>query len=112
MEGKFIAVVDLLWHPKWVVREALAERGLHVLDMRSWDSGNGNSLEEWVCVNYIGSVVVNFEITDWDENDEKGKAIFDMAKWLKKHPEVENRDFDSEIEKMVTTILVEAGLDN
>jgi len=112
MEGKFIAIVDSLWHPKRAVREVLAQNGLYVLDMRSWDTGIGNSLENFVVVNYEGSVVVNFEITDWDENENGRQAIFDMAKWLKKHPEVENRDFDNEIEKMVNTILTEAGLEN
>ena len=112
MEGKFIAIVDSLWHPRWDVRDTLAAKGLYVWDMRSWDSGNGNSLETVVIINYEGSVVVNFEITDYDYDYEQGnkKEIFDMGAWLKKHPEVEIRHFDSQIEEKVNTILAEAGL--
>ena len=110
MEEKFIAIVDSLWHPSRKARDLLAENGLHVLDMRSWDTGNGNSLETFVAVNYEGSAVVNFEITDWDENENGKQAIYDMEGWLKKHPEVKDRHFDTEIEERVKTILAKAGL--
>lgn len=112
MEEKFIAIVDSLWHPKRAVRELLAQNGLRVLDMRSWDTGIGNSLENFVVVNYEGSVVVNFEITDWDENENGRQAIYDMGEWLKKHPEIEIRHFDSKIEEKVNTILAKGGLGN
>ena len=112
MEEKFIAIVDSLWHPNEAIRKLLAQNGLFVLDMRSWDEGGGNSLESFVVVNYEGSVVVNFEITDWDENKNDRQVIYDMNAWLAKHPEVEDRYFDSEIEERVNTILAEAGLED
>ena len=111
MEEKFISIVDSLWHPSRKARDLLAKNGLYVLDMRSWDTGNGNSLETFVVVNYEGSVVVNFEIIDWDYEKENDKEIFDMHKWLKKHPEVEDRYFDSEVQKRVEAILRASGME-
>ena len=111
MKEKFISIVDSLWHPSRKARDLLAKNGLYVLDMRSWDAGNGNSLETFAVVNYEGSVVVNFEITDWDYEKENDKEIFDMYGWLKKHPEVEDRYFDSEIQKRVEAILKASGME-
>ena len=110
-EEKFISIVDSLHHPSWAARDLLAKHGLYVLDMRSWDEGNGTKLETFVVVNYLGSVVVNFKITDWDYEDGNDKEIFDMDGWLEKHPEVEDRSFDSEIQEKVDTIMAEAGLE-
>ena len=101
---KFIAILDCLWHPKKIVRDALKEKGLYVYDMRSWDEGCGNTLEPFVMVNYEGSVVTNFEITNWDIDDEHGKVINDMYDWVEKN-DIEQRDFDVELEKIAQEII-------
>lgn len=99
--NKFIGIVDCLWHPSGNVRDELRKHGLYVYDMRSWDEGCGNTLEKFVVVNYEGSVVTNFEITDWDYDN----VINDEELWRKNHPEVESRDFDTELEKTVQDII-------
>lgn len=99
---KFIAIIDALWHPKREERNKLKEQGLHVYDMRSWDSGAGNTLEEFVLVNYEGSVVTNFEITNWD--DKEHKDIYDMYKWIEEN-DIEDRSFDVNLENKVKEIL-------
>ena len=101
---KFIAALDCIWRPSKAVREALKEEGLYVYDMRSWDEGLGNTLEPRVVINYEGSVVTNFAITDWDIDDEHGKVINDMSDWIEKN-DVEQRDYDVELEKIVKDII-------
>ena len=105
MAKPYIAILDCLWHPKWAERDALREKGFYVYDMRTWDEGCGNSLETVVIVNYEGSVVTNFEITDWDLDEGNRKTIFDMYAWLDDHPEIEQRNFDTDLEKQVQEIL-------
>ena len=104
---QFIAIIDALWHPNQSVREALKKIGLHVYDMRSWDEGGGVTLEPFVFVNYEGSVVTNFEITDWDLQIGNRPVINDMYKWIDKHDEIEQRDFDPELEKKIANIIKE-----
>lgn len=86
---KFLVISVVLWHPKTWERQALKKEGLYVYDMRSWDEGSGNTIEPKVLVNYEGSIVTNFEITDWDIDTEKGKAINDMYGWLDIHDDIE-----------------------
>lgn len=101
---KFIAIIDCLWHPSLAVRSILKEHGLYVYDMRSWDSGFGCTLEPVVVVNYEGSVVTNFEITNWDIVDSHGKCINNMDKWIEKN-KIERKDFNPELEKQVKDII-------
>lgn len=101
---KFIAIIDALWHPKSNVREALKAQGLYVYDMRSWDEGFGCTLEPRVVVNYEGSVVTNFEITNWDIDDEHGKVINDKYQWEEDN-NILVKDFDPDLEKQVSDIL-------
>ena len=105
MEQKFIAIVDCLNHPNKAIREALKEKGFYVYDMRYWDEGLGNTLEPWVVVNYGGSVVTNFEITDWDIDDEYGKAINDMYAWIEKNDIEQKESGDPDLEKAVQEII-------
>lgn len=104
MERKFIAILSCLDHPSRAIREALKEKGLYVYDMRYWDEGLGNTLEPRVVVNYGGSVVTNFEITNWDSDDEYGKDIYDMDAWIKKNG-IEQKDFDPDLAKIVQEIV-------
>ena len=104
MEQKFIAILSCLDHPSKAIREALKEKGLYVYDMRYWDEGLGNTLEPRVVVNYGGSVVTNFEITNWDSDDEYGKDIYDMYAWIKKNG-IEQKDFDPDLAKVVQEII-------
>lgn len=104
MAQKFIAILDCLWHPNRAIREALKEKGLYVYDMRSWDEGCGNTIEPRVVVNYEGSVVTNFEITNWDIDDEHGKVINDMYNWVEKN-DIEQKDFDAELEKIAQEVI-------
>lgn len=103
MEQKFIAIVSCLDHPNKAIREALKEKGLYVYDTRYWDAGLGNTIEPRVVVNYGGSVVTNFEITDWDIDDEHFKVINDMDAWIKKN-DVELK-YDSDLTKFVQGII-------
>ena len=103
MERKFIAILSCLDHPSRAIREALKEKGLYVYDMRYWDQGLGNTIEPRVVVNYGGSVVTNFEITDWDIDEEHWRAINDMDAWIKKN-DVGLR-YDADLEKTVQEII-------
>ena len=100
--NKFIAIIDALWHPTREERNKLKEQGLHVYDMRTWDTGRGNTLEPVVIVNYEGSVVTNFEITNWDDTEHKD--IYDMYKWIEQN-DIEDKSFDSELERKVKEVL-------
>lgn len=105
MEQKFIAIVDCLDHPNKAIREALKEKGLYVYDMRYWDEGLGNTLEPWVVVNYGGSVVTNFEITNWDFDDGHDKFINDMYAWIEKNDIEQKETGDPDLEKIVQEII-------
>ena len=101
---RFIAQLDCIWRLRTDEREVLKRNGYYVYDLRSWDTGNGNTIEPRVVVNYEGSVITNFEITNWDINDEHGKVINDMYKWVEDN-DIEERDFDSELENQIRKIL-------
>ena len=77
--------------------------------MRTWDEGNGRTLETFVFVNYEGSMVANFEITNWDVDDERGKCIIDMDTWARAN-NVAIVPYDRELEERVRKILRKGGI--
>lgn len=105
MEQKFIATLSCLDHPNKAIREALKEKGLYVYDMRSWDEDLGNTLEPRVVVNYGGSVVTNFEITNWDIDNESDKVIYDMYAWIEKNDIEQKEEDDPDLTKIVQEII-------
>lgn len=102
-ENRKIFYSDSLFHPNSAVRAALAGKGLHVYDMRSGDLGDEITIEPFVRVDYWGSFVANFEITEWDDI-EPSKCIYDKDKWIEEH-DVEEVFDDAEIEKMIQDAL-------
>lgn len=110
MEKKLIYIENLaLWHPSREVRETLKKESLYVYDTRTWDEGNGRTLEPFVFVNYEGSMVANFEITNWDIDDERGKCINDMDAWAQAN-NVTIVPYDEELEERVKIILKRGGV--
>lgn len=106
MEERFIALVDTLYHPNKEIREGFKKKGLYVYDMRDWDEGCGNTIEPVVRVNYLGSVVTNFEITNWDSDDEHGKVIYDMDEWIEKN-QIKYKSYDKELEELAKQLMKE-----
>lgn len=110
MEKKLTYLENLaLWHPSHEVREVLKKEGLYVYDTRTWDEGNGRTLEPFAVVNYEGSMVANFEITNWDIDDEHGKCINDMDAWAQAN-NVVIVPYDKELEERVKDILRQGGV--
>lgn len=78
-------------------RELLKSKGYFTYATRSWDSGNGCTLEHRVLVNHENDVVTNFKALDDDFRDSKD----DFFKCMEHFDADETQDFINEIETII-----------
>jgi len=79
-------------------KEELHKRGLYTYANRSWDMGNGCSLEHRVIVNHESDVITNFKILDENKPDD---FINDFWKYLSEVGAEETSEFYNSIEDVL-----------
>ena len=89
---------EIGWRLNREQRQALKEKGLHIYATRSWDEGNGSTLEHRVIVNHETDVVCDFEALDESNPEAYANNYYE-------HMEQCNAIDTSEFGKMIEDII-------
>lgn len=64
------------WRLTQEEREKVKNMGLHIYAARSWDEGNGCTLEHRVIVNHEADVITDFEALDESNREDRKDNLF------------------------------------
>ena len=79
-------------------REECAKRGLHVYATRSWDDGNGCTLEHRVIVNHESDVITDFEALDENNREDMRN---DFYEYMEEMDAIDDTDFYESIKDIL-----------
>lgn len=76
------AYYQIGWRLTSEQRKKLRERGLYVYANRSWDEGNGCTLEHRVIVNHENDVITNFPALDENNREDMQNDFYEYMALL------------------------------